>query len=325
MTDIKAILELMADGEFHSGGDLGALLGVSRTAVWKHLQKLEPYGLPLESVKGRGYRLQGGLELLKEADIRASLTPEAQLALRDLDIRESIESTNALAMQKASEGCGSGYVCVAEHQSQGRGRRGRAWVSPFGQSIYLSVVMEFTGGAAALEGLSLAVGVALVRALNALGIEGPQLKWPNDILIADKKLAGILLEMTGDPAGVCQVVIGVGLNVSLSSIAAEAIDQPWVSLCSLAQRVSRNRLVAELLNQLLPLLSQFEGFGFAPYRLEWEQYSAFTGQRVRLISPAKEIEGVLCGVSESGALRLLVDGVEKEFHGGELSVRRVPK
>ncbi|MYM65204.1 bifunctional biotin--[acetyl-CoA-carboxylase] ligase/biotin operon repressor BirA [Pseudomaricurvus sp. HS19] len=318
---VRAILQLMSDGEFHSGEALGELLGVSRTAVWKHLQKLEAYGIPLESVKGRGYCVPGGLQLLDAAQIQGALAPAANSCLRELDIHESVDSTNALAMARASTGAAGGYVCLAEHQSRGRGRRGRPWVSPFAQSVYLSVVAEFSGGAAALEGLSLAVGVALVRALNTLGAEQVLLKWPNDLVCGDRKLAGILLEMAGDPAGQCQVVVGVGLNMALSSAGAEAIDQPWVDLQQLVPGVSRNALVAELLNQLLPLLAEFESKGFGAYREEWERSHAYADKPVRLVIGNTEVAGIALGVAANGALRLLVGGEEQEFHGGEISLR----
>jgi len=319
--DLQAILELMADGEYHSGKALGDLLGVSRTAVWKHLQKLEGYGLPLESLKGKGYRLPGGLELLDEVCISEGLNCTAQEFLSQLDVRQTVDSTNALAMTRAGEGDGHGYVCLAEHQSRGRGRRGRQWVSPFGQSIYLSVVVEFDGGAAALEGLSLAVGVALVRAMATLGAEGVGLKWPNDVLWRGCKLAGVLLEMTGDPAGLCQVVVGLGLNVSLSKQGAQDIDQPWTDMAAVLPGVSRNQLVSAVLNELLPLLASYPTLGFAACRDEWEAAHVYAGQKVKLSTVSEQVAGVALGVTASGALRLDLGGREESFNGGELSLR----
>lgn len=321
--DIRQILELMSDGEFHSGKALGELLGVSRTAVWKHLQKLDDFGIQLESVKGKGYRLPGGLELLDADRIRTGLSSEAGSFLSHLDVFQSIDSTNAHAMNRAAEPDAHGYVCMAEHQTSGRGRRGRAWVSPFGQSLYFSVVVEFAGGAAALEGLSLAVGVALVRAAEKLGVDGVGLKWPNDVLWQGRKLAGVLLEMTGDPAGACKVVVGVGLNVSLSERASEAIDQPWVGMSDLLPGVSRNHLAAEVLNQLLPILSRFDRDGFSAYRQEWQASHVHTGKQVSLTTVSEKIDGQVLGVSDTGALLLSVDGRVEEFNGGEITLREV--
>ena len=318
--ELQAILRLLADGDYHSGKVLGELLGVSRTAVWKHLQKLEAYGVPLESVKGRGYRLPGGLELLDAERIQASLGAEASAGLVELQICESLDSTNRLAMERAQEGGAHGYVCLAEHQSHGRGRRGRQWASPYGQSVYLSAVAEFDDGAAVLEGLSLAVGVALVRALKRAGVNDVGLKWPNDLLSNGRKLAGILLEMSGDVAGVCQVVVGIGLNVSVAAGAAD-IDQPWVDVAELVPSVSRNELVGFILDELLPLLLNYQRTGFAAYRDEWEALHVHRGAEIELSTVAQTTRGVALGVTQTGALRVEVDGVEQVFNGGEVSVR----
>jgi BirA family biotin operon repressor/biotin-[acetyl-CoA-carboxylase] ligase len=319
--NLQAILALMADGDYHSGEDLGGLLGVSRTAVWKHLQKLEAYGVPLESVKGKGYRLPGGLELLDAARIQRELSPTARGFLSELDVRQSVDSTNAQAMTRASAGGAHGYVCLAEHQTAGRGRRGRAWVSPFAQSLYCSVVVEFDGGAAALEGLSLAVGVALVRAIKQLGAADVGLKWPNDVLWRGRKLAGILLEMTGDPAGLCQVVVGVGLNVRMAEAAAESIDQPWTDMNQVLPSVSRNELAVAMLDHLLPVLAVYHLQGFPAYRAEWEAAHVFAGQEVRLLTGNDELQGAALGVTDSGALRLKIGDTVAEFNGGEVSLR----
>jgi len=318
--ELQVILGLLADGDYHSGKVLGELLGVSRTAVWKHLQKLEAYGLPLESVKGKGYRLLGGLELLDAGRITASLSAEARTGLAELELCESLDSTNRLAMTRAQSGGAHGYVCLAEHQTNGRGRRGRQWVSPYGQSVYLSAVAEFDGGAAVLEGLSLAVGVALVRALKRAGAGGVGLKWPNDVLAGGRKLAGILLEMSGDVAGVCQVVVGVGLNVSVAAGVAD-IDQPWVDVAELVPDVSRNDLVGFILDELLPLLMNYQRLGFAAYRDEWEALHVYQGCEVELSTVALLTQGVALGVTSTGALRVDVDGSEQIFNGGEVSLR----
>ncbi len=321
--ETKRILELMADGAFHSGKTLGELLGVSRTAVWKHLQKLGDIGIEVESVKGKGYRLAGGLELLSQEQIVGSMSSDASSFVSQLEIFQSTDSTNVRAMQRAGEPGAHGYVCLAEHQTSGRGRRGRSWVSPFGQSLYLSSVVEFSGGAAALEGLSLAVGVAIVRAAEHLGAEGVGLKWPNDVLWQGRKLAGVLLEMTGDPSGACQVVVGVGLNVSISVDAAKSIDQPWVGMSEILPGVSRNQLAAEVLNQLAPVLADYERLGFSAFKEAWQAAHVHGGAAVVLTTASDVVQGEVAGVSDTGALLLLVDGRIEEFNGGEVSLRQV--
>jgi BirA family biotin operon repressor/biotin-[acetyl-CoA-carboxylase] ligase len=319
---IERVLHLLADGEIHSGEELGQALGVSRTAVWKQLQKLEDFGIRLQSVKGQGYRLEKGLELLREEGIRGYLSPKAGRLLSKLDLAGSIDSTNTRALNEARAGAGSGLVCLAEHQTAGRGRRGRQWVSPYGRNIYLSLVWEFTTGAAAMEGLSLAVGVAIVRALRASGIEGVQLKWPNDILWQERKVAGVLLEMTGDPAGHCQVVIGIGINVAMLESEAEGIDQQWVSLHSISSEVSRNKLTADLLNELLPLLVDYQQQGFGPLREEWESLDCFGEREVEIRVGEQVTIGRVLGVNAAGALRLKTADGEQLIYGGEASLRK---
>ncbi len=320
-----ALLSLLAGGEYVSGQALADVLGVSRTAVWKQLNKLADAGLELESVKGLGYRIPGGLDLLDADAVRAGMGAESRALLGRLDIRDSLGSTNAEAMAQIAAGCGSGYVCTAEQQTAGRGRLGRQWVSPYARNLYLSVVWEYSQGAAALEGMSLAVGVAVARALANCGLPAVQLKWPNDVLHQGAKLGGILLEMTGDAAGTCQVVIGIGLNVDMPETSAAAIDQDWTDVRRLAggEHPGRSALLGALLDELLPMLATFESSGFAPWRDEWQALDAFAGETVVLHSGSQQMAGVARGVDGRGALQLetAASGVQSIF-GGEISLRR---
>tara|TARA_R110002110_G_scaffold303525_2_gene517640 strand:- start:6513 stop:7490 length:978 start_codon:yes stop_codon:yes gene_type:complete len=318
------LLPLLAQGEFCSGQALADALGVSRTAVWKQLNKLSELGLEIESVKGRGYRIPGGIDLLDQAAVTDSLGAQACALMRTLDILDTVDSTNAEAMRRIELGDAAGRVITAEQQSAGRGRRGRQWVSPYARNLYVSVVWQYHQGAAALEGLSLAVGVAVARALADCGLPPVQLKWPNDVLFNGAKLGGILLEMTGDASGVCQVVVGVGLNVRMPQGAATGIDQAWTDVHSIATdgAPSRNTLLAALLDNLLPLLAEFETNGFAPLRDAWQKLDAFSGERVVVHTPGRDLAGIARGVDERGALQLeTTTGVQPVF-GGEVSLRR---
>lgn len=322
MTKIE-VLKLLADGEFHSGQELADCLGVSRTAVWKQLGKFSELGVQVESVKGRGYRLVGGLQLLEEGLIRANLSAEAEVLLTELQLPGIIDSTNTAALNRIAEGPVQGFVCSAEQQTAGRGRRGRAWISPYGSNIYMSVVWSFEGGAAALEGLSLAVGVAVCEALEDLGLTGLKLKWPNDILFDGKKLAGILLEMVGDAAGSCQVVIGLGVNVKMPTEPGREIDQAWVDTSNLpgGHHIDRNRLQSALLNSLLPALKKFQTRGFSGFREGWLIRDAYAEQSVVVILGEQKISGRALGVDERGALLLETALGVKTFNGGEISLR----
>ena len=322
---LQRILHLLADGQFHSGQELGEILGVSRTAVWKHLQKLEGLGVSLESIKGKGYRLCGGLDLLDSERIRSQLSSEARSLLAELDVHTVIDSTNNYTMQQTVNR-ENGYICLAEQQTAGKGRRGRHWVSPFGKNIYLSALWNFDG-VASLEGLSLAVGVVIAETLEQLGIAGVQLKWPNDVLWRQRKLAGVLLEVTGDPAGLCQVVVGIGINASMPTSSAFTIDQPWVDLeaiqaeLNIARHITRNDLIAALLTNLLPLLHNYADQQFAAYRERWERLNVYAQQLVELHTAKSVVGGRMLGVDSSGALRLSTAEGETLFHGGEISLR----
>lgn len=327
MAVLNKLLNLLSDGECHSGQDLGHALGVSRAAVWKHLKKLSDLGLSLNIQRGRGYQLVGGLELLNANCIKEHLQQKAANNLAQLRLESVVDSTNTQLMQQAQM-LESGSVCLAEQQTSGRGRRGRVWVSPFAKNIYMSLLWHFDGGAAELEGLSLAVGVAIARALRACGIEGVQLKWPNDVLVEGRKLAGVLLEMGGDPSGSCHVVVGVGINVSMPKQAGESIDQPWTDILQITAQqglseISRNKLVGVLLSELLLLLQQYPAKGFSDWQGEWMALGLHIGCKVQLSTQGSVRSGTMLGVSPAGALRLDVGGVETLFYGGEVSLRAV--
>jgi BirA family biotin operon repressor/biotin-[acetyl-CoA-carboxylase] ligase len=321
VSSVRQILLLLADGNFHSGEELGLLLGVSRAAIWKHLQKLEGLGVKLVSIKGRGYCVEGGLDLLDFDSIASQL--DSSLPLK-LHLFPHIDSTNSYLMRHESPALN---VCLAESQSAGRGRRGRAWVSPFAQNIYCSIGWGFDGGVAVLGGLSLVVGLVVVRTLQRFGVTGLELKWPNDVLYQDRKLAGVLIEMTGDPAGYCQVVIGVGINVDMADDASLTITQPWIDLREIVDqqklsRISRNELAAALIDELVKVLSDYEQQGFASYCAEWESFNAHTGYMVELINGSNISSGVCLGVNEIGALVLETSTGKETFQGGEISLRR---
>ncbi|WP_370314935.1 bifunctional biotin--[acetyl-CoA-carboxylase] ligase/biotin operon repressor BirA [Thalassolituus sp.] len=314
---LNKLLGLLADGRFHSGEELGEALGVSRAAVWKQLKKLDDLDIPYSSVKGKGYRLHDAIELLDTQKIRDQITQRLDL----LDVLLDVDSTNSYLFSRASDHMGKRYAVLAEKQSHGRGRRGRRWVSPFGKNIYLSVLVSFSGGMSALEGLSLAVAVAVERALTRLGIEGVGLKWPNDIYADGRKLAGILLEVTGEYNSHCQVVMGIGLNLSMSDEDATAIDQPWVDLRSLKSDLSRNQVAGMLLNEVLAVVDEFQREGFAPLQGYWSDRDIYHQKEVTITSPSYEIGGVVKGVNRKGELLLQTSRGMEVISAGELSVR----
>ncbi|WP_439102253.1 bifunctional biotin--[acetyl-CoA-carboxylase] ligase/biotin operon repressor BirA [Congregibacter sp.] len=315
------VLAQLADGTVHSGSDLADAQGLSRTAIWKQVATLEKLGISVKRVRGQGYQIEGGLDLLDERVIRESIDRDASAQLHQLNIHQSIDSTNAELRRQTPFGAGAS-VCLAERQSSGRGRRGRSWVSPFASSIYLSVGRQFSGGAGVLEGLSLAMGVAVGEALQALGVEGVSLKWPNDVYLDGKKLAGILVEMSGDFSGPCDVVIGVGVNVQLPDDAAKGIEQPWADLQGAGREVfTRSELAGKLLSHLLPALATYEKDGFIPWRERWVAMDAFAGLPVVVDNNGQRLAGAAAGVDERGALLLRTAAGVKSIYAGEVSLR----
>lgn len=320
----ERLLELLADGQFHSGQELGQTLGVSRSAVWKQMKLLETLGVEVYSIRGRGYRIPGGLDLLCEKQIVTACQADVTSVLKRVVLTQVTHSTNVQAMQDMQQGNAAGALYITEYQTAGKGRRGRQWVSPFATNLYFSLVWRFSQGAAALEGLSLVVGLALSRAIKGLGVSTVGLKWPNDLLADGRKLAGILLEMHGDASGDCQVVIGVGVNVAMQPQHGEAIEQPWVALNDLLpQAITRNQLMSAVLDQLIPVLSQFSAEGFSAFKTHWEAEHLFQDQEIRLLQGERETRGVCRGVDPHGALLVEHNGGLEPFYAGEVSVRRV--
>ena len=319
------LLALLADGEFRSGEWLAARLGVSRAAIWKRIGKLAERGIELERVSGRGYCVPGGIELLERERIVAALPERTRAALSRLEVRRVVDSTNALMLDALRGGSlGHGAAVFAEQQTSGRGRRGRDWVSPFGRNIYASLAWRFDAGVAALEGLSLVIGMAAAQALARLGAPGVMLKWPNDLVAGAAKLGGILIEIDGELAGPVTAVIGVGINVSMPPGASAAIGQSWTDLDTLCgRRIGRNALAAALLESCCDVLADFARHGFGHFAAQWERLDALRGRQVSVSAGSgRTLHGIADGIDASGALRLLTPEGEQVLSGGEISVRR---
>ncbi len=325
------LLRLLADGEFHSGEALARQLGISRASVSNALRGMESYGLTLYSVRGRGYCLGNPPQWLDAARIVSQLGEQGRRF--QIEILDSAPSSNTLLLQRArldaaNGGAPSGSVLAVEWQSGGRGRMGRAWHSGLGNALTFSLLWRFGCGLSGLSGLSLATGVALMRALRSLGVEGARLKWPNDVLGAhgpkgNTKLAGILIEVQGDMLGPSAVVIGIGLNLSLPQPVLRQIGQPVTSLKDMMSEVpERNHLLAILLRELHGVLGEFSAHGFAALRAEWESHHALQNQPVRLLLPdGSSVAGIARGVTEDGALKLETVHGMQFFNAGEVSLR----
>lgn len=319
----RRLLTLLSDGDHHSGEVLGAALGVSRMAVWKHIKALHELGIDISVQRGKGYRLPATLELLERERILAAIASPSAKAISDIHVHLEVDSTNNWLREVALNGAASGTVCVAEMQSAGRGRRGRTWVSPFAASLYLSLLWRANCGAAALGGLSLVTGIAILRALQSLGIEGAGLKWPNDVLAGRDKLAGVLIDVVGESNGPCALIVGVGINMNMPGEAAHAIDQSWTDLRRLDgdTMLSRNELAGRVLTELIPVMELFEREGLQPFLDDWRRYDLVSGQRVDLLLPNERISGTACGIDDGGALLVNTRDGRRRFLSGDVSLR----
>ncbi|HEY8159032.1 MAG TPA: bifunctional biotin--[acetyl-CoA-carboxylase] ligase/biotin operon repressor BirA [Methylobacter sp.] len=318
----KRILTLLADGEFHSGTELADTLGISRSAIWKQLNGLAELGLQHSAVSGKGYRLDNPLELLDASKIHEVVNDQVDALISSFEIHDQIDSTNRYLVERSQHNGLSGSVCFAEYQTAGKGRRGRQWVSPYGSNIYLSILWRFQQGPAAISGLSLAIGVAVIRALKQHQISDIGLKWPNDIYSQGKKLGGILVEVSGETDGPCSAVIGLGLNLFLPETQAEGITQAWTDLIKITgqSQLSRNRLAGILLNHLLPVIAEYENTGIQAYLDEWRSYDCLSGKSATLFIGQQQFEGIVQGIDDSGMLLIKrPDGNVQTFASGEVS------
>ncbi len=312
---MRELYRLLADGHFHSGSELGQTLGVSRAAIWKKIKKLQEQGVAIQSVTGKGYQLSEPVTFIDEQRIKLELP-----AYRNIFVFDQLDSTNLEVRRQLKTGINDVLV-IAEEQTEGRGRRGRQWESPYATNIYLSVSWPVTQGMAQLEGLSLSVGLAVYRTLQPYLESNLGLKWPNDVLIGHKKVAGILIELLGDPADSFFAVIGIGININLQANQLK-VDSPWTSLAlETGKCKDRNELIVSLVSHLREILKQQSAEGFVSMRKEWEQVHLWQNKMVSLSFTEHEVVGKVLGVSPKGELELLVGDEQKNFAGGELTLR----
>lgn len=315
------ILRRLSDGKFHSGEALAQEFDLSRSSIFNALAEAEAMGLTLHAVRGRGYRLPEPVDWLDAARVAEHLGPAA--AAYAIHLHDSLSSTNTALMAAAAAGAADGTLFCCEHQQSGKGRRGRHWHSVVGGSLTFSVLWRFDSGLQSLAGLSLVVGLAIARAVNRHSRHPARLKWPNDVLVDYRKLAGILVEVQGDMHGAALAVVGIGLNVRLNEAQRNAVDQAVIDLAELGVEVGRSQLLADCLLELHAALTLFRQRGFAALREDWQLLDAYAGRAVTLSLPdARKVQGVASGVDETGAF-LLRDAEARvaAYSGGEISLR----
>lgn len=316
----KALLGLLADGRIHSGETLASSLGVSRTAVWKQIKRATDEGHSIRTIRSKGYQLVSQLDLLDAGVILEQLPDEIGSGL-SIAIHDELDSTNAeIIRQRPHRGASETLVCLADCQTEGRGRRGRQWQSPRGENLYLSLGLTFRGGFAILDGLSLVLGIAVAEALEKLGVGAVGLKWPNDVFVGNSKLAGILVELQGElEEGVVNVVAGIGINVHMTE--TERVEQAWTSLARTMPHCiwQRNRIAAIVIESVLEASARFAEVGFQGFREHWQMRDIFRDKP--LATGTGGLSGVGRGVDDQGNYLIEVGSEVKRIRAGEISLR----
>ncbi|KDN09759.1 bifunctional biotin--[acetyl-CoA-carboxylase] ligase/biotin operon repressor BirA [Gilliamella sp. Imp1-1] len=305
------LIEILADGQFHSGEELATIFGITRAGINKYIKQLREWEIELTSVQGKGYCLAAPLNLLNKTKINQHYQSNSRC-----EILPIIDSTNQYLLDRIGQ-LTSGDCCVAEFQSKARGRRGRKWFSPFGTNLYFSMYWRLEQGIAAAMGLSLVVGIVIADTLRALSGQDIKVKWPNDLYLNDQKLAGILVELAGKTGDCAHVVIGVGVNLTMANPDTNIVNQKWANLGN----VDRNLLVAQVAKTLKSQLIEFEKHGLVPFINDWNKLDNFVNRPVKLLIGDNIIRGIAKGINDQGALLLEQNGKIQAHIGGEISLR----
>jgi BirA family transcriptional regulator, biotin operon repressor / biotin---[acetyl-CoA-carboxylase] ligase len=318
---LKLLLKLLCDGNYHSGTDIGEKLKLTRSGIWKLIQKLRKLNIEINAIPNRGYIIKRPIELLSTKAIKKHISNKNKKCLEKIKIFDEIPSTNTYLMEQASKN--KYFICLAESQTAGKGRLGRCWHSPFAQNIYLSTLWQFNKNIHELNGLSLVVALAIHDALQNYGIkQNIYLKWPNDVFWNNSKLAGILIEISGETHSSYNVVIGVGINVNMSSKADKKIGQPWIDIAQITNEIpQRNKLTGIVLEQLMNNVEAFQKHGFKPFVSRWLAQDITLNKKVTVTNPQGKIKGIGQGISEQGYFLLKdTNGKIQSFAVGEVSL-----
>ncbi|WP_016954148.1 biotin--[acetyl-CoA-carboxylase] ligase [Catenovulum agarivorans] len=315
-----SLLEVLCDNNYHSGEDLAAQFDVSRATISNWIGQIRDSGIDIHSVPGRGYLLPAHMQPLNFQQLQAGLPANFHYLL-SRETNSTNEEVKQLFKQKKLA-AQTIVLSATDKQTQGRGRRGREWISPFAQNLYFSLGIQINLPMAELSGLSLVVGIAVAKALQAHQLN-PQLKWPNDIYLTGKKLGGILIELEGNFEPPYSVVIGVGLNVNMVE-SAQNIDQAWNSLAlHTGNNWQRTQVLIDLVNEINQQVELFYQQGFAPFAKLWPHFDVYLNQQVNIVSGERVEQGTNIGVDERGNLLLQQGNIVKSITGGEVSLRPV--
>lgn len=333
----QRVFAALADGAVHSGEQLAVEQQVSRSAIWKAVGALQELGVAIEATPNRGYRMAHAVTPLVAESISTQLAADVRARLRRGAVAWSLASTNSALLARGTTAApgeggelppGRFDFLAAEYQSAGRGRSARQWFAPPGGALCLSLAWSFASLPRCAAALSLAVGVCARRALTNIAPLDLRLKWPNDLLVGEGKLGGILIELRAESGGPAYVVIGIGINCALGAAVAQQVRATGAEAVDLAAlgvaHCDRNRLAAELLGQVVRGVLEFERAGLQPFAAEWAAADALAGRVVSVALPDGPFVGHARGIDADGALCVHGNGALRRFNTGEVSVRASP-
>lgn len=319
------LLEMLQahQGEYISGEELSRRLSISRTAVWKQINKLRQEGYEFEAVSRKGYRLVHAPERIQSAEVLSQLRTKA--FGQPLHVLEVVKTTQEELRRLAEQGAPEGTLVIAEEQTLGRGRHGRKWYSPAGQGIWMSLLLRPGQPIVFAAQLTLLTAVAVCRAMRKVSGADVGIKWPNDLLVQGKKLCGILVESISEDELLKYCIIGIGIDVNLHQ---EDIPEKLRSVATSLRiesgaRQDRAKLIAEIMHELEQLYDLYKQEGFAPISHLWEALSVTIGQRVKIRTPEGELGGLATGLDSTGALLMTDDhGKARTIFSGEIQLGR---
>ncbi|KTD60745.1 biotin--[acetyl-CoA-carboxylase] ligase [Legionella shakespearei] len=315
------LLHLLKDGACHSGNELGQALGISRSAIWKQINQLIDFGIPVTRLAHQGYQLPSPLILLDHQLISNQLQAIDFKSALNLHVLTSVDSTNRFLKELPPSQMLD--VCCAELQTQGRGRFGRQWHSPFGENIYCSSRWSLNCDLGKLSGLSLVTSLAVLSTLNEFTTEPDiKIKWPNDILWRDKKLCGSLIEIIAESNGTAQIIIGIGINVNSDTENQPLLDKPWCSLYEITQqKYNRNLILASLIANLDRYLKKFMAHDLSVFMSEWNKSDYLVGKKITVAQSGHSLSGIARGITQAGLLILKdEDGLNHFLSSGDTTL-----
>lgn len=318
------IVEMLktAGENFISGEDIAGELGISRTAVWKHIQKLREHGYQIISRERRGYQLKDAPDLLLPSEIQIGL--DTQIIGKEMKYFPSVDSTNRVAKALAYHGAEEGTIVVAEEQDSGKGRLDRNFYSPRGKGIWFSVILRPKILPHDAPKFTLMAAVAVAEAMARFNLKA-EIKWPNDIMFDGRKLVGILTEITGELARITYMVIGIGINVNMSrEDFPEELQSVAASLAEMnGEDLSRVELFRAVLEEFDKLYREVSASGFDKVIERWKKYNVTLGKNVRVISAGdgESFTGKAIDLDEDGALVVETAKGRRTVYAGDVSIR----